>query len=568
MDRRDAEPWDNSTDAGSPNPDVLGDASPPAQTDGPMQPLFDGPQESAVQDLPASREDVSSKDTRAADAPTADTLPSDTPLAEVLSADALLPDTAPFSCASLKALVAKGALSPLHAKQVLFAPDGKSILLLVGSSSGGSDYDALLVSLPGGELRTLATQVSSAVWLGKSAVLFKVKADASLLATSLDGRTLQSIRAKTCSHAASPDGTRIYYTQDCGASYGTGSVIDVATGATKQLSPRMATSDLAVSPGSRWATYVEYPPPSDASTPLGTVHIVDQKGETYALSASESLRNPIFVSDDLLMLQSSGTDFLVSKIWRHTLGTSEVKLLAEGDVGYDDYAWNADRSGFLLAKFPAPSSLIGELYLASLADGSLVQLGSDLMDYRMFEMRINAFAMVSSSQRAIYIADTRADANRTYAIATIALNGDDRLQLGPKTGQGLVSPYGDRVALVADKTSGSPGKVVVLSASTGAQQFVVEGNDSLVPVGFIPGDRGLVLVNYQTAEKKRQLRHLVFATGAVSTLAEWSSSNGLLTYSDPNGFSKQAYPIDPNGCFVPVDSDLDPQGTRLALLAE
>jgi hypothetical protein len=560
MDRRDAEPRNPKSDAGAPDAAAGGDASAPERPDGPVQPTSDGPREGTLQELAP----------RVADPPTIDARPSDAPPAEVLPADAGMPvpDTAPFSCASLRSLVAKGPLSPLHAKQMLFAPDGKSLLLLVGSSFGTGDYDALLVSLPGGEQRTLATQVSSAAWLGKSAVLFKLTADSALRVVSRDGTTLRAIQTRTCRHAATPDGTRIYYAHDCGSSYATGSVVDVATGATKQLTTRMSPNYLTVSPGSRWAAYIESSNPTDAASPSSTVHVADQTGDAYELPTSEALHSPTFVSDDLLMLQSAGADFLVSKIWRHTVGTSEVKLLAEGVLGSGDYEWNADRSAFLMAKFPSPSNLIGELYLASLADGSLVRLSADLMDHRMFEMRIDGFTMVPAIQRAIYVADTRADVGRSYAIATVAPTGEDRHQLGLEAGQGLVSPDGDRVAVIADRTSSSPGKVIVFSASTGAQQFVVEGDDGLVPLGFGPGDRGLLLVNYLTAAKKRQLRHLAFATGVVSTLAEWTSSNDLLGYSLPAGVSKPTYPIDPNGCFVPVDSDLDPQGTRLVLLPE
>lgn len=582
LDRRDAEAWDAKPDAGAPLTDASGgDGSNPGQADGPARPMFDGPRESIKRDLPPTTPDASPEDTRANEGPPAETRRPDAPPAEVRALDAPPaevgpvpdavspgPDSAPFSCASLLPLIEKGPLTNLHASKVLFAPDGKSILLLASSSAGTDGFDALLVSLPGGEQRILASQVKGAEWLGRSAVLLEMSADSALLAVTLEGKTLRSVQTPTCSHVATPDGSRVYYNHDCALSTGTASVLDIVTGETKQLATQAVTGYTTVSPGGRWIAHVVLTSGGDASASNRAVHVVDEIGSSYMVPIPESIRSAVFASDETLLLQSEGSDYMSFNIWRHALGTTETSLLAEGDPGYEAFAWNRDRSAFLLARFPTPSEALGDLSLVSVADGSLVQLASDLMDYRMFAMRINTFAMVPSSHRAIYIANADPDAARSYGVTAVGLDGEQRQDLGHDAGQALVSPDTDRVAVIAARATDSVPKVTVFSATTGAEQLAVEGTNSLEPLAFVPGDRGLLLVDYRTGEKKRQLQHLSFATGLVSTLAEWTSSNGLMVYVDPTGLQSKTYPVDPNGCFVPVDSDLDPQGTRLILLPE
>jgi len=555
--RRDAGAGDAKADTGAYLPDVAGTDG-TLQSDGPF-PSPDLPDASYIEAKP-DLADASLADLPARDAPPADLVapPADLAVHQ--------PDLAPFSCASLRPLVDKGVLTTRHAKAVLFAPDGKSLLLRVSAGDAADSDEALLVSLPGGEQRTLATDIREAEWLGTSAALFTTGDELNLRAVSLGGDSLRTVAVKTCSHAATPDGSRLYYTHDCTSQTGAASVLEIASGATKQLATRMSVETLVVSPGSRWAAYVGYTNPLDASTASQAVHVVDQGGTPYAVAMPDTAYNPVFASDQILLFQSPSAAFLSTKIWRHYLGTSDTpQLLAEGDGG-SGYEWNADRSAFLLAKLSS-SARVAELYSVSVSDGRLVRLASDLMDYSMFAMRIRAFAFAPSNQRAIYFADVSPDGGRSYGLASVAQDGGGRLLLGSNVDEAVVSPYADRIAFVASNGAGGVNAVTVVSSTTGVEQFKIDSMAGFDAISFVPGDRGLLFVDTLATEKQRLLRHLSFTTGGVTTLAEFRTSR-LLPYTAPTGIAAEVYPIDPAGCFVPVDSDLDQPGTRLVLLPE
>jgi hypothetical protein len=497
-------------------------------------------------------------DTRATDAPSTDVV--------APAPDSAIgpPDLAPLSCAALQPLVDKGLLTNRHVRQVLFAPDGKSLLLQVlGGNTTGND-EALLVSLPGGEQRTLATGILGAEWLGRDAVLLTM-ADSDLQAVSLGGDILCTVPGSTCSHVAAPDGSRIYYTHDCDRSVGVLSVIDIASGSTQQLGSSVLASGPVMSPGSQWAAFIVYASATDASASMNTVYLVEKGGTPYAVPIPESAWAPVFLSDEILLVQSYAASSTGANIWRHRPGTSDATLLAEGEHGFAGYESNADRSGFLLAKFPSSSSRTAELHLVSVKDGSLVQLAPDLMDYRMFEMAIQAFAIAPPSQRVIYIADRWSDAGRSYGMTSVSQNGKDTVQLAANASRAVVSPYADRVAVIT--SGGATYAANVVSPTTGVPQFSIQDVAIFQAVSFVPGDRGLLFVDKEAGTTAWRLRHLSFATGAVTALAEWNS-NKLVPYSASIGLGAGVYPIDPSGCFAPVDSDLDQPGTRLVLLPE
>jgi hypothetical protein len=275
----------------------------------------------------------------------------------------------------------------------------------------------------------------------------------------------------------------------------------------------------------------------------------------------------MFISDEVLLFSASSASFSNSAIWRHRPGTSEASQLYEGDLGTGGCEVSPDRSGFLLARFPGTSSRAGDLSFASVVDDSLVLLAKDLEDYRMYESMVKGFAIAPTSRRAIYVASLATDAGAIKGVASVSLSGTDRVLLATSNDRTTVSPYGDRVAVTAFSSTSAAYPAAVISASTGAVQFRIENMATLRIFGFVPGDRGVVFTDKATAGTNWRLRHLSFATGAFTALAEWGT-NTLAPYGVTSGIETKAYPVDPTGCFVPVDSDLDPAGTRLVLLPE
>lgn len=497
--------------------------------------------------------------------------PADLPRGDVppaVDAPAAVPDVATFSCASLTPLVAKGVLSNRHAKQVRVAPDGKALLLILAGDDSNGD-EAWVVSLPDGQQHQLRTGIKSADWFGSNAVLVTtVDADSFVFpnAASLGSDIVSPIAHKVCGQATSPDGSRLYFVRDCTGSVGDLYGMDLTDGFPKRFATSVSANGLVVSPGGRWAAYVVYV--ADASPSTTKVRVVGKDGVPYEVPIPDWPNNPYFVSDDLLLVESPGSTYDSPNIWSHRPGSTEATLLTSGYHGFDGYVWNADRSAFLVAKFPPPPASTAELHVTDVSDGSSVRLATDLIDHRMFEMRVRSFAIAPRTGRVVYVADTPSDGGRVYGVASVSQRGEDRSWLASNVGTVVVSPFGDRVAvLMTDRTSTpSTARVTVLSPTTGSVQFTEQAS-FISAVTFVPGDRGLVFTDREGDVKTSRLRYLSFATGAITLLASWSN-NLLAPNSQPLGVETNAYPMDRRGCFVPVDSDLAPSGTRLVLLPE
>ena len=477
------------------------------------------------------------------------------------------PDLLPASCPRL---ANGGVLNLGRAKQALFAADGSSVLLRIGAADSDAADAAVLLPLGDGDLRVLGSGLRSVEWLGQGAALLTAADQSKLAAVSLAGEVLLTVPMQTCSHAAAPDGARIYYTHSgCDSGAGALSVVSVADGTTRQLTDRAATGSVTVSPDGKLAAYLAYVDPRDTPPRTSAVFVTDASLSSYNVLGPTSAWGPTFASEGILLFQSVGADAGASTIWRHDIGTgSGSRALTEGDVGITGFQF-ADAasglpSGFLMARFPGYGSH-GDLYLAPIDGGNPVRLASDLMDYRMYSMprRSNAFA--PKSQRVLYIADTPSDASQDDAIVSLSADGHDRIQLGGGHARVMISPYADRVALAdIDDTLGRGTLSVVSATGSGRLSVEVTGNPRFA--AFVPRDRGLLFIE-EPGSSDRRLRHLSFASGNVTTLGTWTTSR-LAFSSLPAGVTFGGYPVDPSGCFTVVDSDLDQTGGRLGAIPD
>jgi hypothetical protein len=467
------------------------------------------------------------------------------------------PDGPGPGCASLKALAASGPITSSRASQVLFSGDGRWLLL---QASGV----ALSVQLPSGEMRVLAQAVRNVDWLGKDQALVTTNPQGDLLALALDGSTSKTIATKVCAHAATPDGSRVYYNHDCDTSTGDVAVVDVATGASQELASRGWNSSLVVSPGGRWAAFHSYAPPSDASATPATVWVVDAQGNAYAAS-QDSGYSPVFISDDILLYQSPTETYRDTKIWRHTPGTRTSLLLGQGDPGFFGYETNPDRSAILVANPTA-----GTLDLVPLDGSGAVRLLGGLIDYSRYQLAFRAFAFAPFGNRALYVFEHAADGGWGSGLASVTTptTGNSQLVLNWGSGVFALSPYADRVATTNYDYMADRSTVQILSSNTAAGQFAFDEAGSLSALTFVPGDTGFLFIAKPVGGTSK-LRHFSFASGMVSTLAEWNISNLLpLSYASSMGGQEGAYPVDPSGCFALVDSDLPTPGTRLVMLPD
>jgi hypothetical protein len=489
--------------------------------------------------------------------------PGDATRSDVVTDAATAFDLRPRGCASL---VNNGVLNLGRAKQALFAPDGSSVLLRIGNADSDATDVAMLLRLDDGASRVLGRDVGNVEWLGRSAALLAAADRSRLVAVSLDGEVLLTVPTQTCSHAATPDGSRIYYTHPpCDSVEGALSVVDLALGTSRQLTDRASTGSLTMSPDSRFAAYVAYTGPRDMPASSSAVFVADAAGSTYNVAGPRSAWGPVFAPGGTLLFRSAESGASASTIWRHAPGTgSRSQSLTEGDIGITGYEIAEDGSGFLMARFPG-NGQPGELLLAPLDGGNTVRLATNLMDYRMYSMPYRPFAFARPGKRVLFIADSSGDAGRSYGIASVSRDGSDRVQLATGSTQAVVSSHADRVAIVSIDYTLRRGTLSVVS-STGANQLSIPVAGSVLYGSFVPQDRGLLFVEEPTGANK-QLRHLSFASGKVTTLAEWTTSQ-LPLYAFPAGVSFGGYPIDPSGCFTVVDSDLDQTGARLVALPD
>jgi hypothetical protein len=550
---------------------TVADVPGPVAPDGARERPSDPPGAVSTDAAPAGTPDLPVADTRPGDiaeaAPPPDLLPTDARPGDVATSDAGADGGTAFDLppAGCPALANDGVLNLGRAKQARFAADGSSVLLRLGAADSDASDVAIVVRLADSAYRVLGSGIRNVEWLGQNAALLTAADHSKLGVVSLDGEVLLTVPVETCSHAAPPDGSRIYYTHSgCDSVSGALSVVTVADGTSKQLTDRAATGSLAVSPGSRFAAYVAYTDPRDMPPRTGAVFVNDASGATYNVTGPASAFSPVFVSESILLFQSAGSDGGASNIWRHDLGTGSSRALTQGDLGITGYEIAEDRSGLLMARFPG-DGVHGELYLAPLDGGSPVRLATDIIDYRIYSMPLRPFTFAPPSGRVIYIADTSSDAGRTNGISSVAADGSDRVQLGSGGAQAVVSSYADRVAIIAVDSTEGGGTLSVVSAAGASQRSIEVAGRVLYPT-FVPHDRGLLFVDERTGATKR-LRHLSFASGNVTTLAEWTISRLALS-AFPVGIGFGDYPVDPSGCVTVVDSDLDQTAARLAAVPE
>jgi hypothetical protein len=503
---------------------------------------------------------TSSPDAAARDArSTTDLQVSDVQRVDVASPDVLrdasAPDTLPARC---PLLARYGVLNVGHIKKAMFSADGRSLLVRIAGSDTRANDIATWIGIPSGESRGLSKDVRDVEWLGKNAAL--ITTPDQLVAMTLEGKHLGSVAGSTCEHVATPDGSRVYYiTGAYPCSSGPLNVLDIATGARKQIAESVSTSRLAVSPDSRWVAYVAFPGPSGQ----GVVAVVDATGASQAVVKPTSGTYPQFVSDTILLFQSYSAGSSMPSLWSYDLGSRKSQLLGEGDLGLSGYEIAADRSSVLLAKLGSDGKA-GELFRIAVVDGAGTRLAGDVLNYRTFAMPIRAFAWATPSKRVIYLSDTSSPSARLSTIASVTPDGKERVQLA--AGQPIaISTFADRLAIVSIDGAQRTGIINVTSAA-GAKHFAVDVIGSVASAAFVPRDRGLLFVDGLPAGNKR-LRHLSFVTGAVVTLAEWSSST-LSLDSFPVGIRTQSYPVDPSGCFTVVDSDFDQSASRLVAIPD
>lgn len=488
--------------------------------------------------------------------------PVDTPVADVGLDAVAPPDLGPRGCPPL---ANDGVLNLGHIKQALFAADGNSLLVRMGAWDDDTDDDARLIQLPSGQSRVLGSGVRNVAWLGPSRALLTTR-DNTLVAVALDGSAEHTSAGPTCTHAATPDGARVYFTATtCDHSAGPLRVLDVATGTVTKLAESASTSSLAVSPDSRFAAYVV----PGAAIGTGTVHLVDAAGTVTQIRDPSSAFRPAFAAGPTLVFQAQDAASSEPTLWRYDLDLHVAQVLTPGDPGIAGYEIAPDGSALLAARLGNVSAgRGGELYLVPLDGRGPERIATDVMDYRIFSMVVRAFAFAPAIHRILYIADRANDGGRATGISSIGRDGGP-VQLSANGMGAVLSSYADRVALsTVDRTLGR--STISVMSTVGASQFSVDIAGEMSFAGFVPRDRGLLFLQTvvdPVLGSVSDLRHLSFTSGKMTRLGTWTKSP-LALDNYPVGISAHEYPVDPFGCYTVVASDLDQTASRLTALPD
>jgi hypothetical protein len=462
-------------------------------------------------------------------------------------------DMSPLPCTALHQLFGTGPLTARRARQALFTPNGRTLLLRVAGEGGAPD-DLLRVALPSSGVTTLVAGVNAAEWLSKEGAgkLLLTRPGGALTAFALDGTAVRTLIGASCEHVSAPDGTRVYALHDCDAAGTSGvlAAIDVATGTTTTLSTAAAPHTLVVSPDSQWAAYQSGP--GDGAAAVGTVHVVDRGNTDYALAFLAGTRRVAFTpANQLLFMTASDPDPLaLADIYRHVPGSGSVLRVAESrNVGPAGYHLSPDGALLLAARFPPASAMLDELYAVHLDGSGETLLASNLAPYQNNQLGPSAFAFSADGRRAIYIS------NNFNNTSSVSVFGGTITVLAAGTAF-AVSPRGDWLAVI-DRIG--PNRAVdtlhLIDAATNVETVAFDAA-TIEALTFVPGGRGLLFVALPDGGPQR-LRQFAIASATAMTLVEWTTSPYWAPlYLAGEMPASAGYPTDPTGCYAVAVSDL------------
>ncbi|HEY5448292.1 MAG TPA: hypothetical protein VIQ54_06045 [Polyangia bacterium] len=466
------------------------------------------------------------------------------------------PAVLPVPCGALRALAAKGPFTDRHARNLLFSPDRR---LLIVQAAGGPPDDLLLVPLPEGVPQMLLAGVRSAEWLGRSGQVLATMSSGDLVVASLDGTAPRTIARNTCAHLAVPDGSRVFAVSDCIARPIVGKLaeIDVATNTATPRSSEAA-NILAVSPSGRFAAFVAHDPDGD-----DIMHVL--YGDRDLTLSPVAVDAPAFVAGERLLFLTPGSR-LLSNAYLQVPGTNATSQLVAQDrhFGFRGYRISPDGSLALAAHWPATRQppFATDLVTVRL-DGAVGEtlLANDLLPYDLNQLGISPFTFTADGRRVLFMASSTTS---PMGVFTVQSSGGDRRQLALGSAF-AVSPYADRVAILEIDSSTSKQTIHFVAAATGVEAFTVSSDGAIGGLGFVPGDRGLVYVERASPNR---LHHVSFVDGRNTVIAAWNRSQTPLG-DPPQGEIRTGYPVDPTGCFTIVDSDLpESAGTSLVVLPD
>jgi hypothetical protein len=458
------------------------------------------------------------------------------------------------------------------ARQALFSDSLDRVVLRVEGA-------VLVVSLPSGEATELAVpDVNSIEWVGQGQqqVLATLNSR-DLLLIPLDGGPSTVLASSVCSHAAAPDGSRVYVARDCvfdpgSPEHGSSSldVIELATRRTQHLADRVfpfpqawSGVPVAISPDSEWAAFlVDAQVGGNAPIP-NTVRLVNRlHTEQRVISQGQSDQLTFFPNGLLLLARFGGIynpgargDTLLV----YAPAQDALTEVVDGAGYYFQPTYEVSSAGRLALgaqcpPYDPPDSDSCQLYSISLVDGSAQLLTDDLFPFpQSADGGHRPYAVTADGGHAVYL---NSQYDQLHGVP--ASGGTPILLANDTSGYDYVLSESDADDVAAvewpEHWHEGPSRLRVGSVSTGTSTVVHESEDEIVAVRFTSDGRGVTFV------ERGQPSRLAFASRSgqqVEILAEW----GL-------GLLDETYVTDASSCVALYSTEEPETATHLALIPQ
>ena len=327
-------------------------------------------------------------------------------------------------CDSLAAVADGQPITERPAREALFADSLDRVVLQVADA-------VLVVSLPSGEATELAVAgINGIEWAGRGqSRVLATTTSRELVLVPLDGTAPRILASSVCSHAATPDGSRVYVARDCifdsnSPEHGSGSldVVDLATARAQHLADRVFpfpwawawnAVPVAISPDSEWAAFLRGAQAGEDGPIPNTVLLVNRSHTEQRVVSQGHFDQLTFLPNGLLLL-ARFRGLCYPEDSSDTLLTYAPMQDALVEV--------VDQSGYCLqptlevsfagrlvlgAKCPTdgePGSDPCELYSISLMEGSAQLLGKDLLNFPDFaDAGFHPYATTADGKHAVYM---------------------------------------------------------------------------------------------------------------------------------------------------------------------
>lgn len=471
----------------------------------------------------------------------------------------------PPACVGLEPYASGVTISPLHAFDALFLPDGRGLLLAAVAEDGAPAE--LSLELLGAGRKPLGTRPSlrSLEWLDAATrrVLLVEPLSSlqpySLSLLDLGSGAIQSVAQNVCAHRVGQHGT-LAFVEGCSAEWdGTLRVLFAGAGtAPVTIAKGVAAASLALSLDGKQLAFVsdvKHGLPGECGAEVGVLReTTGSQGD--AVVAKEVLPRTVqYLAGRALLFQSRpgcgvpGGDPLL--IRRAGEAPATIASGLSFGYGFSEELYLVSPDGRTLIGAKEGSATATQLVAVDLDHATIKVLADDLFSFHMTAMAFQPWRFTPTGGHLVY---TTVTGYPQMGLATLATGSWNRAPLTNALSGAIwgAAPEGDAVAFV-EGGSTSPARTLRLAtlppSGPGTELASFTGDGPSSRPSFLPGrERGL-LFELRSSASVVELRRARRTGGATELLGSWKTSR--LRRQFPDG----SYRVHPSGCLVLFDSE-------------